>query len=125
VQWLAGVPHHPWFNLGGPTESIRHSRVFDAAFDESHFHDWARNETSYYALFCARWLGIMCYEPNVGSRLPRQYEWDPEFRAWLQADREVASKVERRRLLQTRESGSDVQPTRLLTEYKNRVQTGG
>ena len=65
VQWLAGVPHHPWLNLVGPTESIRHSRVFDAAFDESHFHDWARNETSYYALFCARWLGIMCYEPSL------------------------------------------------------------
>jgi len=80
VQWLAGVPHHPWFNLGDPIESIRHSQVFDAAFDDSHFHDWAL----------------------------------------------AASKVERRRLLHTRESGSDVQPTWLLTEeYKNRVQTGG
>jgi rhodanese-related sulfurtransferase len=65
VQWLAGVLHHPWFNLGGPTESIRDSRVFDAAFDESHFRDWARDETSYYALFCAGFTNVRRYQRGI------------------------------------------------------------
>ena len=94
--------------IRGSTSALRPSQSVTAGYSTLHSMsrtsiDWARNERSSYVLFCARCLGVMCHEPNAGSRLSRQYDWDPECHAWLQADREVAARVERRRLLQSRE----------------------
>ena len=71
---------------GGPTEAIRHSRAFSAAFDEAHLHHSARNETSRYALFRARWLGSMGLEPNLVEDETRVQTGDRPFDACMLID---------------------------------------